>query len=217
MSYKFEYNGETVYGRTSDSFTKEELIKKGETIEIKYYNGKSIEASYTKDETLTTKIIFGSVFVGIAGVLIILAIVNYSKVSKYNKLAKNGRTFRVKVDRSHVDHTMNGSPRYKIGYILHDEMGNENLCYSLGVFTAEQTKYLESLDKISVIYDGKSSLIVENLNNTQIHHQIVEPIRETNDIKMYECEHCGDIVEPDEMGICPTCGKEISEYIIRNK
>ena len=70
-----------------------------------------------------------------------------------------------------------------------------------------------------MIYDGKQSIVVEDLHNNRINQALTYVPRKTTDtsIKKYECEYCGSVVEPDDSGKCPHCNHIIEEYLIRNK
>lgn len=219
MTYYYFENGRRVDAKTSSSFKENQVSKVGEVIQVKVYNGKSIEATYESGPGVSVLAIFGGVAGAASLGFAIACACCIGKNVSIKRLSANGVKTTAIFKASHIDSYSNNVARCKVEYTFKDDTGFDRCEYSIGFCTEDERDYLRSLGQFEIAYNNKSSVIVEDLVN----RKDVEEARlnvvmgDSEHDEMYECEACLSIVKPNQNGTCPNCGNYIREYIIRNK
>lgn len=225
LNYKFEYNGEIHSGRTSTNYTRS-TASSTKTLTIKYYNGKSIEANYTKPKAFTMTIIAATLLSFIAVALICPAIVDLSHIIQAKHLLRSGKIANAHFVSGRVNMYVNGKATYfKIVLEYLNDNNEKQESTSLGYCNYEQLLYLKSKKSFEVRYNNKHCIISEpiekhpDLSNVDVsftitNEKVLKKLQKN--ISNYKCEHCLHIVKPNSDGSCPNCGKIIQQYLNKN-
>lgn len=213
VTYSYYYGGKKYTEKSSTSYTLEQ-VKDLEQITIKYYNGKTIEAGYTKDKRYNMMFTFSIIFTCATVGFLVAIIVNLSQSRELNNIKKSGTRTVGMFKASSVNAFVKGEPRYKIECVFRDNLGNVRQEFSLGQCDEKLRDYLKKLNNIEIAFDDKHCVIVEDMSKEK-RHENTNPEKE--DTEYYECDSCLSIVKPSKDGVCPNCGNYIREYIIKNK
>lgn len=217
INYYYFEDGVKTEGRTSSFYIDDEVENIGETIKVKVYKGKSIEADYRITPKLEMFLTFGLIALApglgfsIAGICLIY------KSKAFKKLFKTGQRTIATFKSAHIESYFNNVPRFQIEYTFKDDTGFERCEFSKGLCFEEDKDYLRKLGRFEVAFNYKSSVIVEDLDNKKDVGAVSVVRGNSTSEEMYECEACLAIVKPHQNGECPACGNYIREYIIRNK
>lgn len=221
VKYTFEYESVTYNGTSSTNFTLDEVVNL-HNIDIKFYNGKSIEATYSKPKELNVEIVFLvlTTCIGLTSGLILA--IDIAKTIGNKNLAKTGTLITatvtgVKYISTTTVRTMNNVSveqyykikcRYKMlsGEIVED--------FTKQTYAKDEAIYLRDLKKIQIKYKNKKFVIVEPIQISDVDKELKSKQTEDNDIDtlFFECETCGEIVEPTQDGLCPKCNNVISKF-----
>lgn len=229
MTYMFEIDGEAFYGQTSTTYKLNEVTNT-ETIEIKFYNGKSIEADYDQPKDLKFSVLFLVVTSVLSLVFaIILFLKVYKKIYSYRTEHKGNLTTATVVN---VRHSSTATTKilgkvkvcnyYSITCKFTKKDGKVFEGKAIGTYAEDVTNYFKNLNEIKIKYIGNKFVIVEPTEGIDIYKNTAEMQIEdkpdyNKDVIYFECENCGEIVIPNNDATCPKCLKIIRKYKEINK
>ena len=215
--YKYEVNGEEKYGQTGSNYSLK-TAQNMTTVDLYLYNGQICEAEAINNKEVYISIV--GIFPFGFGVMCLVFAFKFFKGSKNcaNKPLKGGQFATATYVSNYSNTRINGVRYYKIKCRYTNENGETVEEYANGLFSPHERKYLEAKGKIQISYVGNKFAIIEDLNGIEISvfdNKPVVTIEENkngvvnSNVKHFQCERCGQIVEPSSNGSCPLCGEII--------
>lgn len=218
MVYDYEYQGKVYRDTTSSSYDENEVLDAGETLEILYYNGDAVQADYEMPNSYIFLMIFIVVSLGVGVGMGIAAVRSFKKSGHSKRLKESGQRTKAKFVSTYSNYKVNNVPYYRVKYTYTDGFGINREEKSLGYVSRDEAYYLEQLGEFEIAYDGKASVIVEDLIDrkpiTMENYEHVEPLAEesttvVNTNTKHQCPSCGAVAMPNSDGSCPYCGAYI--------
>ncbi len=196
-------NGQEQQGSTSLCYLASAIPSVGSTINIKVYNGDTVESNYVLANPYIVCMILTFTFGGIALVLLIIGLINLSIIVRDNNVVKNGR----KSTGTFVDYNpgavINTRPLYSIEFSFRSSYNQLKTLKSSSNYYKEEVEKLMAIKEFEIYVDEDRAVITQNLDNVNL-----EELLSTLKTQRKFCSHCGKENEKDTLN-CVSCGASL--------